>query len=36
MLADREIIRAFTLEHLEGEGEYLLCSADDCCVGEDE
>lgn len=36
MLTDREIIRTLTLEHLEGEGEYLLCTSDECHVGEDD
>ena len=34
MLTDREIIRTLTLEHLEGD-DYLLCTADQSHVGED-
>lgn len=35
MLTDREIMRDLAIQHLEGEGDYLLCSANECAVGED-
>lgn len=35
MLNDRQIIVNMAIEHCDGEGDYLLCTADDCHVGED-
>lgn len=34
-MGDRELMRTLTIEHLEGEGDFLLCSADDSHVGDD-
>lgn len=36
METDREIMRDLAIQHLEGEGDYLLCSANECAVGEDD
>lgn len=36
MFSDREIIRDLAIVHCDGEGDYLLCSANDCHVGEDD
>jgi hypothetical protein len=36
MMSDRELMRTLTIEHLDGEGDFLLCAADECHVGEDD
>ncbi len=36
METDREIMRDLAITHLEGEGDYLLCAANDCAVGDDD
>lgn len=35
MLTDRELLHDLAIQHLDGEGDYLLLSADDSHVGED-
>lgn len=35
MLTDRELLHDLAIQHLDGEGDYLLCPADDSHVGED-
>lgn len=36
MMSDRDILVNLAIEHIDGEGDYLLCSADECRVGEDD
>lgn len=36
METDRSIMRDLAITHIEGEGDFLLCDADNCCVGDDE
>lgn len=35
MLSDKQILVNMAIEHCDGEGDYLLCSADQCIVGQD-
>lgn len=35
MLSDKNVIINMAIEHCDGEGDYLLCAADECHVGED-
>lgn len=36
MLTDRELMHDLAIQHLDGEGDYLLMCADDSRVGEDD
>lgn len=36
MFSDRVIIRDLAITHCDGEGEWDLCSANECHVGEDD
>jgi len=36
MFSDREIIRDLAVQYCDGEGDYLLCAADQCHVGQDD
>lgn len=36
MFSDREIIRDLAVQYCDGSGDYLLCTADECHVGEDD
>lgn len=36
METDRDIMRDLAIEHCDGSGDYLLCSANECHVGEDD
>lgn len=35
MLTDKQLIVNLALDHIEGEGEWQLCTSDSCMVGED-
>lgn len=35
METDKQILHYLAIEHCDGEGDYLLCTADECRVGED-